>query len=30
MPLTVIVRVQSPTGQIVQLNTVRIRRKTEQ
>jgi general secretion pathway protein I len=29
-PLTVIVRVQSPTGQIVQLNTVRIRRKTEQ
>ena len=29
-PLTVIVRVQSPTGQIVQLNTVRVRRKTEQ
>jgi general secretion pathway protein I len=30
VPLTVIVRVQSPTGQIVQLNTVRVRRKTEQ
>jgi general secretion pathway protein I len=29
-PLTVIVRVQSPSGQIVQLNTVRIRRKTDQ
>ena len=29
-PLTVIVRVQAPTGQIVQLNTVRIRRKTDQ
>jgi general secretion pathway protein I len=29
-PLTVIVRVQSPNGQIVQLNTVRIQRKTEQ
>jgi general secretion pathway protein I len=29
-PLTVIVRVQSPNGQIVQLNTVRIQRRTEQ
>jgi general secretion pathway protein I len=28
--LTVIVRVQSPSGQIVQLNTVRVRRKTTQ
>jgi hypothetical protein len=26
----VVVRVQSPAGQIVQLNTVRIRRKTDQ
>jgi general secretion pathway protein I len=29
-PLTVIVRVQSPSGQIVQLNTVRVQRRTEQ
>jgi general secretion pathway protein I len=29
-PLTVIVRVQSPTGQIVQLNSVRVQRKAEQ
>ena len=29
-PQTVIVRVQSPTGQIMQLNTVRIRRKADQ
>ena len=29
-PLTVIVRVQSPSGQIVQLNTVRVRRKATQ
>ena len=29
-PLTVIVRVQSPSGQIVQLNTVRVQRKATQ
>jgi general secretion pathway protein I len=29
-PVTVIVRVQSPNGQIVQLNTVRVQRKTAQ